>query len=99
MKESFETNLKSAQTEEGSAKETFASMKASKTEEITAAEELIDSKTAELASTEEKNAASKEDLEDTNAVVAADTKFLANLKAKCDTATADYMARSKIRNE
>jgi len=99
MKESFETNLKTAQDEEGSAKETFASMKASKTEEITAASELIDSKTAEKASTEQKLAASKEDLEDTNAIVAADTTFLANLKDKCDTATADYMARSKVRNE
>jgi hypothetical protein len=74
-------------------------MKASKTEEITAAEELIASKKAELAATDEKNAASKEDLEDTTATVAADTKFLAELKDKCDTATADYQARSKVRNE
>merc|ERR1719316_1102165 len=74
-------------------------MKASKTEEIAAAEELIASKTTDLASTDEKNAAAKEDLEDTTATVAADTKFLANLKDKCDTATADYQARSKVRNE
>jgi len=99
MKESFETNLATSTSEEGQAKETFASMKASKTEEITAASELIDSKTAELASTDQKNAQSKEDLEDTTATIAADTKFLANLKDKCDSATADYVARSKIRNE
>lgn len=99
MKESFETNLASATTEEGSAKDSYASMKSSKTTEINAAQELIDSKTAELAATDSKNAASKEDLEDTDAVIAADTKFLAALKDKCDTATADYMARSKIRNE
>merc|ERR1719160_610347 len=99
MKESFETNLVSAQKEEGQAKDTYSDMKASKTQEITSAEELIDSKTAELAATDEKNAASKEDLEDTNAVVAADTKFLAELKDKCDSATADYVARSKVRNE
>ena len=59
MKESFETNLASQTTEETSAKETFASMKASKTEEITSATELIDSKTAELADTDAKNAQSK----------------------------------------
>jgi len=99
MKESFETNLVTAQNEEGAAKDTFADMKASKTKEITSAEELIDSKSAELAATDEKNAASKADLEDTTAVVAADTKFLANLKDKCSTATADYVARSKVRNE
>jgi hypothetical protein len=99
MKESFATNLASAQKEEGQAKDTYADMKASKTQEITSATELIDSKTAELAATDEKNAASKGDLEDTNAVLAADTKFLANLKDKCDSATADYVARSKVRNE
>jgi hypothetical protein len=99
MKESFETNLKTSQDEEATAKDTFASMKDSKTKEITAASELIDSKKEELATTDEKNAAAKEDLEDTNAAVAADTTFLANLKDKCDSATADYVARSKVRNE
>merc|ERR1719446_1743211 len=67
MKESMETNLKSSTDDETTAKETFASMKASKTEEITAAEELIASKKAELAETDSKNAAAKEDLEDTTA--------------------------------
>merc|ERR1719453_1832801 len=99
MKESMETNLKSSTDDETTAKETFASMKASEEQEITSAQELIESKKAELAATDEKNAASKEDLEDTSATVAADTKFLAELKDKCDTATADYQARSKIRNE
>eukprot|EP00746_Dinoflagellata_sp_MGD_P160701 gnl/MRDRNA2_/MRDRNA2_87576_c0_seq1.p1 gnl/MRDRNA2_/MRDRNA2_87576_c0~~gnl/MRDRNA2_/MRDRNA2_87576_c0_seq1.p1 ORF type:complete len:655 (+),score=233.85 gnl/MRDRNA2_/MRDRNA2_87576_c0_seq1:75-2039(+) len=99
MKESMETNLKTSTDEESAAKETYASMKASKEEEISAATELIESKKAELAATDEKNAASKEDLEDTSATVAADTKFLAELKDKCDTATADYQARSKVRNE
>jgi len=99
MKESFETNLKTAQDDEATAKDTFASLKDSKTKEITSASELIDSKKQELAETDSKNAASKEDLEDTNAAVDADTKFLAALKDKCDSATADYVARSKVRNE
>jgi len=99
MKESFETNLASAQTNEASAKDTYASMKGSKTTEINAAQELIDSKKAEMASTDEKNAAAKEDLVDTNTLLASDSTFLVNLKDKCDTATADYMARSKVRNE
>merc|ERR1719161_3420797 len=74
-------------------------MKSSKEEEISAASELIDSKTGELADTDEKNVASKQDLEDTQTTVDADTKFLANLKEKCDSAEADYNARSKVRNE
>jgi hypothetical protein len=99
MKESFETNLDTSQTDEKSAKETYSSMKASKEEEIKAGQELIDAKTSELASTDEKNVASKEDLADTTAAVDADTKFLANLKDKCDSAQADYNARSKVRND
>lgn len=99
MKESMETNLASSQSEEETAKATFADMKASKSKEISSAEELIDSKKAELAETDEKNAQSKETLEDTSETIASDTKFLANLKDKCDTALADYMARSKVRNE
>merc|ERR1719272_2924037 len=48
---------------------------------------------------DETNVASKEDLADTTASVDADTKFLANLKDKCDNAQAEYNARSKVRND
>jgi len=99
MKESFETNLASSQKDEATAKDTFAEMKASKNKEISSAQELIDSKKALLAETDQKNAQSKEDLEDTSATIASDTTFLANLKDTCDSATADYVARSKVRNE
>merc|ERR1719310_1410851 len=74
-------------------------MKQSKTEEIAAAKELIDSKTVELADTDEKNAMSKSDLEDTQATLDADTEFLANLKKKCTNAEAEYTARQKVRME
>merc|ERR1719443_2540079 len=95
----METNLAQSQKDEESAIAEFKDMKASKTEEITASEELIDSKTVELADAGEKLASSKQDSEDTTATVAADTEFLANLKKKCDNAQAEYMARSKVRNE
>merc|ERR1719327_1374434 len=68
-------------------------------EEIAAGEELIDAKTVELGDTDKKNAMAKEDLADTEATVAADTEFLANLKTKCEKAASEYAARSKIRNE
>merc|ERR1719197_842946 len=99
MKESMETNLVESQKSEAAAKDDFASMKASKSDEISAATELIDSKTVELASTDEKLAASKTDLEETSATLAADTEFLANLKKKCTNADAEYQARQKVRSE
>merc|ERR1719473_1781496 len=41
----------------------------------------------------------KKDLEDTSTALDADTKFLADLKPKCESAESEYMARSKVRNE
>lgn len=99
MKESFETNLAESQKDEETAKQEYAEMKSAKEEEIAAGEELIDAKTVELGDTDKKNAMAKEDLADTEATVAADTEFLANLKTKCEKAASEYAARSKIRNE
>jgi len=99
MKESMETNLKTSQTEEGSALEQFGQMKAAKTDEINSANELIDSKTVELAQTDESNAQSKQDLEDTSNTLAADTDFLANLKSKCANSDSEYEARRKVRTD
>lgn len=99
MKESFETNLAESQKDEETAKAEYAEMKSAKEEEISAGEELIDSKKVELGETDKKNAMAKEDLHDTGATLAADTDFLANLKTKCEKAAAEYAARSKVRNE
>jgi hypothetical protein len=54
MKESFETNLKNSQGEESQAQKDYEEVKAAKDEEIKAATELIDTKTGELATAEEK---------------------------------------------
>ena len=62
MKETFETNLSDAQKDEKQAAEDFASLKAAKTKEINSATAMVDSKTQELAETEETNAANKPDL-------------------------------------
>jgi len=99
MKESFETNLDTARTDEKSAVEEYTSMKGSKEDEIAAATELIDSKKAELAQTDENNAAAKKNKANTEATLEADTEFLANLKEKCANAESEYNARSKVRNE
>merc|ERR1719272_2424319 len=51
----------------------------------------------ELANADEKNAQSKESLEDTRNVLAADTEFLANLKDQCQNMDQEYEERTKTR--
>merc|ERR1719314_41946 len=74
-------------------------MKEAKTAQIKAAEDLSSDKTVELGDTKAALAAAKQDLEDTEAQLAADTKFLASVKDTCATADADYQARLKVRTE
>merc|ERR1719160_1608005 len=97
MKESFETNLANSQKEEMQSQKDYEDLKAAKEEEIAAGQDLIDTKTGELATTDEKNALSKEDLEDTQACLEADTEFLADLKEKCQNMDQEYEERTKTR--
>merc|ERR1719171_341942 len=97
MKESFETSLTNAQKEEMVAQSDFESVKATKQEQIAAGEAQLEKKTQELATTDEKNAQSKQDLEDTQASLAADTEFLMEVKAKCEAMDAEYAERVKAR--
>lgn len=99
MKESFETNLDSAQKDESSAKAEYTALKSAKEAEITSSTKLADSKSIELADTNDKKASDEQDLKDTTAQVEADTTFLDNLKGKCDSAAKDFDARSKTRGE
>merc|ERR1719194_234469 len=97
MKESFETNLANSQKEEMQSQKDYEDLKAAKEAEIAAGTELADTKTTELASADEKNAESKESLEDTREVLAADTEFLANLKEQCQNMDQEYEERTKTR--
>merc|ERR1719388_393479 len=99
MKETMETDLSTSQADEEKAKSDFAEMTADKKAEISAAKELIDAKFVELAETDEKNALSKKDLEDTTTALDADTKFLEELVPKCENSQAEYDARKKVRSE
>merc|ERR1740133_570915 len=75
----------------------FEDLKAAKTDEINAGQDLADTKTQELANADEKNAQSKESLEDTRATLAADTEFLASLKEQCQNVDQEYEERTKTR--
>merc|ERR1719158_625800 len=99
MKEDFEKNLETSAADEKEAVAQFKDMKAAKQKEIKAGENLVDTKIVELAEAKEKNAQSKQDLEDTNAQKKADTEFLGNLKLKCRNADHEYEQRVKTRNE
>merc|ERR1719352_2039953 len=99
MKETFETNLSASQKEELAAQDEFEQMKSAKLAEIAAAKKQVETKTVELAETDEKCATAKEDLESTKDALSADEKFLLDLKTKCKQTDEEMAERTKTRNE
>merc|ERR1719191_862665 len=99
MKESFEQSLAQAKTDEEEAVAQYSAVKKAKTQEVKAAEDLIATKTVEMADAREINAHGKEDLADTRAQLSADNEFLSNLNLKCNQADKEYNDRVKVRNE
>merc|ERR1712032_1174865 len=97
MKETFEANLSDAQKEEMANQKAYEDLKAAKEAEIAAGQAQIDSKTQELADTDEKLAQAKEDIEDTRNSLAADEKFLMMLKEKCQMTDKEWEERQKTR--
>jgi len=97
MKETFETNLASSQKEEGQNQKAYEDLKAAKEEEIQAGQAQIDTKTEELSDADEKNAQSKEDLQDTKKSLTADEEFLSMLKEKCSMTDSEWEERQKTR--
>merc|ERR1719401_352419 len=97
MKETFETNLSSSQKEEMANQKAYEDLKAAKEAEIAAGQSQIDSKTQELADTDEKNAQAKEDIEDTKKSLSADEQFLMMLKEKCSMTDGEWEERQKTR--
>jgi len=97
MKESFETNLSDAQKDELNGKKSYADLKATKEAEIAAAQGQLDTKTQDLATTDEKLANDKQDVTDTTDSLTADEKFLMDLKERCAMTDKEWEARSKER--
>merc|ERR1719240_152781 len=97
MKETFESNLSTSQKEELANQKAYEDLKAAKEEEIAAGQEQIDTKTQELADTDEKNAQAKEDIEDTKKSLSADEQFLMMLKEKCSMTDSEWEERQKTR--
>merc|ERR1719162_2768857 len=99
MKETFENNLATSQKEEGTNQKEFEGLNAAKEDEIASGQSQVDTKTQELADVDEKNAQSKEDLEDTEKTLTADQDFLASLKEKCTMTDKEWEERQKERQQ
>merc|ERR1712014_321872 len=96
-KETFESNLSQSQKEEMANQKAYEDLKAAKEAEISAGQAQIDSKTQEKADTDQKNAQSKQDIEDTKASLSADEQFLMMLKEKCQMTDKEWEERQKTR--
>jgi chaperonin cofactor prefoldin len=97
MKENMEINLEQSQQAEAKASDEYDQLKAAKEEEIKTSTDLVNTKTDELAATDEKNAQSKEIKEDTEASLASDQAFLADLKERCASMDQEFEERTKGR--
>jgi hypothetical protein len=97
MKETFETDVAEAQKAELASQKAYEELKAAKEAEIAAAQDQIETKTEELATTDEKNAQAKEDREETMESLSADEKYLMNLKEKCQMTDQEFEERLKTR--
>mmetsp|Transcript_71024 Transcript_71024/g.130912 ORF Transcript_71024/g.130912 Transcript_71024/m.130912 type:complete len:702 (+) Transcript_71024:88-2193(+) len=97
MKETFESNLSASQKEEMASQKAYEDLKAAKEAEIAAGSNSIDKKSAEKATTDQKNAQAKEDIEDTKNSLSADEQFLMMLKEKCALTDSEWQERQKTR--
>jgi len=97
MKETFESNLSASQKEEMSNQKAYEDLKAAKEDEIAAGQAQIETKTQELADTDEKCAQAKEDIDDTRNSLSADEQFLMMLKEKCQMTDQEWEERQKTR--
>merc|ERR1719191_130277 len=81
MKESFEENLASAQTQETADNKAYDDLKTAKTNEIEATQTSLGEKEEALGAASFKKAKADADAEDTQKIMEADTKYLMSLKA------------------
>jgi len=99
MKDTMEKDLRDAIAAEEGAITNYDELMAAKTKEFKANQAAIESKTERSGETEVAIVNLKEDLDDTQKELAADTKFLAELTKGCATKTAEWEARSKTRTQ
>lgn len=97
LKDEMEADLSEAQKTEVARAAEFAELRDAKTNEIAAGEAELEKKKDELAQTDIDLAHAKEDLEEYQASLSEDQKFMINLKKTCAEADTNYEARKKSR--
>merc|ERR1719428_6491 len=97
LQEEMQADLSEAQKTEAARAAAFAELRAAKTSEIESGEKMAETKEDELAKTDMDNAEAKEDLGQTQAALAEDQKFLANLGKMCAEGDANFAERKNAR--
>jgi len=93
----MQADLKEAQETEATRAATFAELRTAKTSEIETGEQMAETKEDEKAQCDNDLAEAKEDLGQTEAALAEDEKFSANLAATCKEADANFEKRKASR--
>merc|ERR1719313_1010049 len=99
LQEEMQGTLSEAQKTEAARAAAFAELRSAKTSEIESGEKMAETKEDELAKTDMDLAEAKEDLEQTQAALAEDQKFLANLGKMCAEGDANFAKRKASRLE
>lgn len=99
MRDNFKMNLQTATQEEEENIAAFEQLTGAKKKELAACTEGINDKTGRVATQTQQLADYKEELEDTTESLAADEKFLINLKKTCAQKTEEHEASVKARAE
>merc|ERR1719160_1583364 len=95
----FEDERSAIEEKEANEKHAFDMMMQDLNSQVAHATEEMDSKTAYKAGKEEEKSAAEGDLADTQAALAADSKFLSDLTVECEQKAIDFAARQKTRQE
>merc|ERR1719243_478791 len=99
MKETFEQNLAKSQQEETVNQQSYEDLKAAKTAEIKAAQDLSTEKNVLMGEADEKHAHANEDLSRTEETLEDDRKYLATLKEHCGLMDEEFEQRVKTRQQ
>merc|ERR1719203_1734821 len=99
LKEEMEGDLSAAQETEQERAAGFAELRAAKTQEIDSGWKMSEEKEDQLANQDNELAEAKEDLGQEKATLAADQKFLKNLKETCAEADKNFDARKNARQK
>merc|ERR1719410_1825651 len=99
MRDTMDKDLADATSEEDAAKQTYAALMKAKTKEVTTLTKQIEEELKRIDELDAFLANGENDLEETEAALAADTKFLQELETGCDTKTKEWEMIQKTRAE